>query len=177
MNYSPRETSILLFLSFLLFGCVTPTAWIADPEIQSMQNPSYGVEFEPLREEADFFEYFRLSVTNKTATDLHIDWNKTQYLRNGMTYGIFVFKGIDPDDIRERTIPHDIVPAGGTFTKKITPYKLLARAPIRSRSSDAGRIEPGLIPVGRNGIRLVMIQEGNEIIETLHLTIDEKAVP
>jgi len=177
MNNSLKNSFIMLLVSFLLFGCVTPTTWIADPKIQRIQNPSYGIEFEPLREEANFFEYFRLSITNKTGMDLHIDWNKTQYIRNGIAYNIFVFKGIDPDDIREQTIPHDIVPAGGTFTKKIAPYKLLARAPITSRSSDAGRIEPGLIPVGRNGIRLVMMQDGNEIIETLHLTIDEQAIP
>lgn len=176
MNNSPGKTLILLFVSFFLFGCVTQTVWVADPKIQRVQNPSYSVEFEPLREEADFFEFFRLIVTNKTGMDLHIDWNKTQYIRNGIAHDIFVFKGIDPDDIREKTIPHDIVPAGGTFTKKITPYKLLARAPVRSRSSDAGRIEAGLIPVGRNGIRLVMVQNGNEIIETLYLTIDEQAV-
>ena len=156
---------------------MTPTAWIADPEIQYLRNPSYGVAFEPLKEEAAFFVYFRLSVSNKTDKDLRIDWNKTRYLRNGTAYGVFVFQGIEPDDIKNETIPPDIVPAGGTFTKKITPYRLLARAPIRTRSSKAGKIEPGLIPVGRNSIRLVMTQDGSEIIETLHLTIDEQAVP
>ena len=66
MNNSLKNSLIMLLVSLLLFGCVTPTVWIADPKIQRIQNPSYGVEFEPLREEATLFKYFRLSVTNKT---------------------------------------------------------------------------------------------------------------
>ena len=177
MNIPLKNSLIVWLVLLLLFGCVTPTAWIADPEVQTIRNPSYEVAFEPLKEEAAFFVYFRLSVSNQSGKDLMIDWNRTQYLRNGKSYGVFVFQGIDPDDIKNQTIPPDIVPAGGTFTKEIAPYRLLARAPIRSRSSNAGKIEPGLIPVGRNGIRLVMTDDGNEIIETLHLTINEQVVP
>jgi hypothetical protein len=176
MNISSRNF-LMFALSLLLFGCVTPTAWVADPKVQTIRNPSYVVAFEPLKEEAAFFVYFNLSVSNRTDKDLMIDWNKTRYLRDGTAYGVFVFQGINPDDIRNQTIPPDTVPAGGTFKKEIAPYRLLARAPIRTRSSSAGKIEPGLIPVGRNGIRLVMKQDDNEIIETLHLTIDEQAVP
>ena len=99
MNIPLKTTLILLLFSLSLFGCVTPTAWIADPEVQTIRNPSYVVAFEPLKEEAAFFVYFRLSVSNKTDKDLMIDWNKTRYLRDGTAYGVFVFQGINPDDI------------------------------------------------------------------------------
>jgi len=70
----------------------------------------------------------------------------------------------------------DVISAGKTFSKVISPYKLLARAPIRDRGktgSEAG-IHPGILPNGENGILLVVRQSGKEIVDKMMVTIEEK---
>jgi len=159
-------------------GCAAPKTWVSSPEIENVSNPYYQAEFEPLKRGYEFFVSFLLSVTNKTDKNLEIDWNKTRYILNGRGYGGFVFKGIDPAEVRNSTIPPDIIPARGKFSKVIAPYRLLARAPIRDSGktgSEAG-IHPGILPDGENGIVLVVRQNGKEIVEKIMVIIEEKKV-
>ncbi len=72
---------------------------------------------EPQRTEQTFYVLFRLEIANKTNKDLKIDWNKTRYILDGRSNGGFVFKSMDPKNIRKQTIPEDIVSAGGFFSK------------------------------------------------------------
>jgi len=118
---------------------------------------------------------FRLTVTNRTDKNLEIDWNKTRYVYNGSSRGVFVFKGIKPEDIKNLTIPSDIIPARSTLSKEISPYKLIARAPVRESGSERG-IYPGLLPKGENGIRLLVRQNGKEIAEKMTVNIVDKEV-
>ena len=70
-------------------------------------------------------------------------------------------------------------PAGrGDFSKVISPYKLLARAPIRDSGKTASEasFHPGILPNGKNGIVLVVRQNGKEIVEKMMVTIEEKVV-
>jgi len=130
---------------------------------------------EPLSRGRDFFVVFRLTVTNRTDKNLEIDWNKTRYVYNGSSRGVFVFKGIKPEDIKNLTIPSDIIPARSTLSKEISPYKLIARAPVRESGSERG-IYPGLLPKGENGIRLLVRQNGKEIAEKMTVNIVDKEV-
>ena len=163
---------------FLMFGfvlimttrCAPTLVSISTPNIQTADNSYYSAQFEPISEGKNFFEGFRLSIKNKTSNDLQIDWNKTRYLYNGRDSGVFVFKGIQPKDIKNLTIPPDIIPAGRSFSKEITPLKLLAREPLSGKSKLAGKITPGLIPNGKSGILLFIRQNDNQIKE--HLTVD-----
>jgi len=118
---------------------------------------------------------FHLTVTNKSDNNLKLNWNKTRYIHNGRRYGVFVFKGIKPDDIKNLTIPPDIIPAGDIFSKLISPYKLLALAPIRDTGKGLAEsgINPGIIPNGKNGILLVVSQNRKEVVEQLSLNIIE----
>jgi hypothetical protein len=121
---------------------------------------------------------FRLSITNRTRKNLEIDWNKTRYIHNGRTRGRFVFKGIKPEDIRDSTIPPDAILAGVPFSKVISPFKMLARPPLRDPGVEAteSTIYPGILPTGENGILLVIRQNGKEVVQKITLTIVEQQV-
>lgn len=164
------------FMLTMATGCAPTFVDISTPEIQTVENSYYSAQFEPLSENNNFFDVFRLSITNKTANDLQIDWNKTRYLYNGRDSGIFVFKGIQPGDIKNLTVPSDIIPAGHSFSKTIMPLKLLARESLTGKGKQAGRITPGPIPNGKNGIFLFIRQNGNQIKENITVNITKKAL-
>ena len=168
----------IIFVLFVFTGCVTSTVWKSTPTVQNAENEYYEAYLEPLTRGRKFFVSFRLSVTNRTGKHLEIDWNETKYVHNGRTRGDFVFKGIKPEDIRNSTIPADTILAGETFSKVISPYKLVARASIRESSvgGTESSIYPGILPAGKNGILLVIRQNGKEIVERITLTIVEQQV-
>lgn len=158
-------------------GCATAKkVWVASPVVQTTDNSYYNARMEPITRGHDFFVSFRLVINNKTDKDLTIDWNKTRYIRNGRIYGGFVFKGIKPEDVKNSTIPKDTILAKATFSKEISPYKLLARAPVRDHSKGIAEsaIQPGILPNGKNGILLVVRLNGKEIVEKIELDIVEK---
>ena len=171
---------VLIFMAgYMLMvgtGCAPTLVASSTPQIQAAENSYYDIRFEPLKDGYNFFAGFRLEVTNKTRKDLEIDWNKTRYLYNGRDGGVFVFRGIRPEDIKNSTIPPDIIPAGQFFSKRISPYRLLARAPLARNDKNAGEISSGPIPNGENGIVLFVRQNGNTIREKLTVNITEKAV-
>ena len=156
-------------------GCAPAKVWISSPEIQTAGNPYYEAQLEPVTGEYSFFVSFHLTVSNKSDNNLKINWNKTRYIHNGRRYGVFVFKGIKPDDIKNLSIPSDIIPAGDNFSKVISPYKLLALAPIRDTGKGLAEsgINPGIIPNGKNGILLVVSQNGKEVVEQMSVSIVE----
>jgi hypothetical protein len=170
---------LVVFALTMGTGCApAKKIWISSPAIQNAGNDYYDAKLEPLTKAHDFFVSFLLSITNKTDKNLEIDWNKTRYILRGRSYGVFVFKGINPEDIKNATIAPDVISAGKTFSRVISPYKLLARAPIRDRgktASEAG-IHPGILPNGENGILLVVRQNGKEIVEKMMVIIEEKKV-
>ena len=129
-------------------GCAPTKVWLSQPAMQSADNAYYETSFEPLKRNDRYFASFRLTVTNKTGKPMEIDWNKTVYLFNGRPNGVFVFKGMKPEDIKKGTVPPDIIPARDRFSREISPLKLIARAQIVSRSYDAGEIKAGIIPNG-----------------------------
>jgi hypothetical protein len=71
-------------------------------------------------------------------------------------------------------MPADTIVSGQSFSKVISPFKLLARAPIKDRYTDKPIISPGIMPNGKNGIHLVIRQNGKEIIEKMSVDIEEK---
>jgi len=156
-------------------GCAPTKVWISSPEIQTAGNPYFEARLEPVTGKYSFFVSFHLTVTNKSDNKLEINWNKTRYIQNNRRFSIFVFKGINPEDIKNFTIPPDIIPAGDTFSKVISPYKLLARAPIRdsSKGKAESNIMPGIMPNGKNGILLVVKQNGKEVVEQMSVSIAE----
>jgi hypothetical protein len=174
-----KEKIFILMVGLALIlgtGCAPTLVSISTPEFQTIENSNYTAQFEPLSEGKNYFDGFRLKVMNKTRKDLEIDWNKTRYLYNGRDIGVFVFEGIKPENIKNSTIPPDIIPAGKSFTKDITPLKLLAREPITGKGAKAGKITSGPIPTGESGIFLFIRQNGNTIKEKMTVNITEKTL-
>ena len=122
---------VIGFTNSMGAGCAPVLVSVSDPAIQFAANPYFEVQFEPLKQGLRSFVVFRLIVTNKTKTQLQIDWNKTRYLFNGSPHGLYVFRGIDPETIKYRTIAPDIISPQDVFTKIIAPQKLMAYVPIR----------------------------------------------
>ena len=60
------------FTLTMVTGCAPTLISISTPEIQTVENSYYSVQFEPLSEGKNFFDAFRLSITNKTSSDLQI---------------------------------------------------------------------------------------------------------
>ena len=157
-------------------GCAPVMVSTSDPAIQIATNPNYEVQFEPLKQGLRSFVVFRLTVTNRTKTQLQIDWNKTRYLFNGKQHGPYVFTGIDPEAIKQQTIAPDIISPQDEFTKIIAPKKLIAYVPFRDQDTlDLGEsaFSGGPIPARESGILLVVRMNGEEIKERLTLDITD----
>ncbi len=172
--------SIIIFFLFLTACAPTQKIWTSDPAIQTADNLCYKARIEPLKRnsrDSNFFVLFRLTIKNKTDKNLEVDWNKTRYILNGLNYGRFVFQGIDPENLKNLTVPFDMIPAGNTFSKEIAPLKLLGKAPLRNRSVGVNEssFSPGVLPEGENGIYLVVRCSGKEVRENISLTIESKA--
>ena len=85
-----------------------------------------------------------------------------------------LFKGIEPSDLKDGTIPPDTVPAGSSFRKDIAPTNLIAFKPLRDHTPEAhSGISAGMIPQGENGVLLVMRQNGKEIRQEVSVRITE----
>jgi hypothetical protein len=168
--------SVSVVLLFLASACATtpvPVGERATPAMQTLENASYRIVFEPQKTGGNFFRIFALTVQNKGAGDIEIDWNRTRYLYEGKEAAGFVFKGITPADVSAGSIPSDVVPAGETYFREIAPHRLIAFAPIRDKSVAPGKsgISAGPLPGGRNGISLALKKNGKEIRETLEVSI------
>lgn len=166
----------LVFLLLVLVGvgaCAPNKSWKSEPTLQKASSRYVEVSIEPLKEDQRFFVWFRLQVKNVSNVPISIDWNQTLYLFEEKKSGVFVFEGIDPASVKEKRIPADVIPAGEMLTKKITPYQLVAIAPLRDRNVKAtgSGISPGLLPEGRNGILLAVDRNGQVLTEKLEVEI------
>ncbi len=164
----------LFFFMIFLAGCASSptTTWKSSPEIQQSRSDCCQVQLEPvITGKGPFFDAFRLTVTNRTNKDMQIDWNRTRYVESGMRHGGFVWQGIDPDQVRDASIPPDIIPPGNTFSRVIFPHKKIAYAPGYQRG---WKLQGGLIPEGENGIDLVVTQNGKVIRHRITVRIIEE---
>jgi hypothetical protein len=150
--------------------------WVSEPDTGAASNNYFQAKLVPLKQGNNFFVTFRVEVKNLTQQDMSINWNKTYYMHNGKEYGIFVFKDITPEDVKNRNIPLDTIPPGANYTKVVAPFKLLSRAPLRV-TGETGGIKGGILPEGKNAMRLVVEQGGREFTEMMEVIISEEMVP
>ena len=150
---------LYLFLVFVASCAPSSTiSWRSAPEIQTASNEYCEAQLEPVTTgKGPFFDSFRLMVTNKTDKEMQIDWNRTRYVESGIRHGGFVWQGINPDHVREASVPPEVISPGGTFSRVIFPHKKIAYAPGYQRG---WKLQGGKIPEGENGIDLVVKQNG-----------------
>jgi hypothetical protein len=170
-----KNAGLILFLLLVFVaGCAPgPTiSWKSAPEIQTASNEYCKAQLEPVTTgKGAFFDAFRLMVTNRTDKDLEIDWNRTRYVESGIRHGGFVWQGIDPEQVRDASIPPDIISPGNTFSRVIFPHKKIAYAPGYQRG---WKLQGGLLPEGENGIDLVVRQNGRVIRHRITVRIVEE---
>jgi len=168
-----------VILTILIFpACKTKRIWKSMPANQTLNSQSYDIGLEPLKRDAEYFNWFHLTVTNKTSDDMEIDWNRTRYIHNGKDAGPFIFAGIVPESVKNNTIPGAVIQGGDTFARDIVPLKLIAFTPLREQSIDTENhnIRAGLIPEGENGISLVIRQDGRSARAKLIVNIENREV-
>lgn len=171
-----KRVCLMLAVFFLLLsGCSATKTWISSPEVQRVENSFYTISVTPVKSNSELFNSFRLELVNKSAADLEIDWNKSRYQYNRKNNGPFVFVGIEPAAIKNASVTPDIIPPGGSLSKIIGPYRLIARTPGRVNRLDAAKqnFHFGPIPAGQSGVHIVVRQAGQEIAEILTVTIQE----
>ncbi len=169
-----KNTKKLIVIPLVLFfTCCAPTKiWTSYPVSQAIENDYYTAKFEPMKHDKNFFDSFRLEVTNKTNKKMEIDWNKTRYIFNNQPYERFVFQGVTTENIND--LPPDIIPAGGILTKDISPLKMVGWKPLKARHVDGPSFTRGPLPEGNNGIYLIIRQNGKEVRQKITLNIEIK---
>lgn len=100
---------------------------------------------------------FDLVITNKSAKDIKIDWNKSQFVSNGQAKGGFWFEGIV---IRDRNMPRapEIIFAKGSYRKTIAP-----NASMELSLFPLAHWVVNPMPVGEFGIYVVIDVDGKEV--------------
>jgi len=123
---------LLITLIFIAAGCVPPPIYTPSPAAQivytvqpesvSANNEYFEATITPQRdyEMPQFYTSFLLTVKNKTAKDLELDWNRTLFIQNNETKGGFMFEGVVYSK-RDEPKPPDIIFANSTFNKSIYP--------------------------------------------------------
>jgi len=169
-------TAILVAAGPLAWGCAVqaPKIWHSTPPAQHLAKTAYEIELQPVKGGKHYYTAFRLTVKNKSGMPLTIDWQKTRYLLGGRVNGGFMFAGLDPKMLNAP--PADTITPGGVLTKEIWPVKLIAYAPYREKSVPAGKsgFSLGVMPLGPNGIALVLRQGAKVRREALSVTISRQ---
>ncbi|MGD8366203.1 MAG: hypothetical protein PVG78_01065 [Desulfobacterales bacterium] len=167
-----------LLALLLLAGCAAPAVtWVSRPPLSRIESAQVDVRFEPVKEGVTYFNVFRLTVVNRSAEPVTVDWNRTRYLYGGANAGAFAFKGIAPEQIKAGTVPPDVIAPAAQLTKIIAPVRLIAFAPMGAKGVGIATegIRAGTIPEGEHGIALALSFSGGTVLEKLSVRIE--AVP
>ena len=172
MRSTVRACLIVIPL-FALFACATPTTtWTSRPAAATVSSAEVVVHFRPIKMDNPFYVAFELTVRNTSSAPLAIDWNRTRYMHNQENSGLFVFQGIRPEALKRRTLPNEIIPAGGRMAKILSPARTIAWNKLSTNAPiDQPAFEPGILPRGTNGISLFLIQRGRQWRQPAAVTI------
>ncbi len=159
-------------------GCAQKRQYTSRPAVQTRDTGALRIQLRPDKEGLNSFVVFELTVINKTADPLEIDWNKTQYLHNGQASGGFLFEGIKPGYVKGATAMVHSVPGNSVYRKTIAPTRRVAYVPIKDQQTlrtGEDALSAGPLPAGQNGIRLFIRRRHVET--SVALTVDIKEAP
>ena len=167
--YGPIILPILALVA-VIAACSQTIVWTSDPAVRFADSAFINARFEPLKwgSNVNFYNAFRLTLTNKTAQPLEIDWVNTGYLVNGQPFSRFIWPGIGKENVKHP--PPDVVGAGGDFSKLIVPLNLIAWKPLSS-ASDTAAFSAGPLMEGANSIDLVFRQDNQQHTERMTVVI------
>jgi len=166
-------------ISLIVAGCAKQQIYSSNPPVQTASNNKFEVMLEPLQAEGyNYFNRFRFEFTNKSDKDLVVVWSKSYYLQNGKKYGRFGWEGLTFEHLRGLQEEPDIVTAPArTETLVIFPLQLIGwrKEGVRMKATtpEAG-FTNGVIPEGKNGISLAVLDNGKLVREDIlfNITMD-----
>lgn len=169
-----------IFLSAFM-GCAVPqkhqTTWHSQPSVQQFSTDAVDLQLKPLKQDNSYYIFFELTIRNKTMHPIQIDWNETHYIHQGKDKGLFVFRDIDPEQFRKRTIPKETVPAKGSLIKLISPARTITWTKLgKTTPTGSSAFSAGMLPSGANGLSLLLAQQGHRWRQTLTVKIFEQTV-
>lgn len=158
-----------------LAACTTPrSTWESVPGVVQATAETADVQLKPLKLDKPYFVGFELTLHNKTAAALEINWNQTRYLHGRKDLGILIFPGVKPEDVKNKTIPNEVVAAGQILVKRISPVQTIAWTPERMiTSAEESSITAGILPNGSNSVSLSLFQNGQTWRQILTVRIVE----
>jgi hypothetical protein len=167
----------MVLMVVLLAGCSsTPSpfkgAWTANPDFAEVDHALCTARITPLKGDNTYYAFFLLSLVNKTEGELLVDWNASRYLAGGKPQGMLVFQGIDPEAVKNGTLPLEPIAPGGRLERNLMPMRLIAWSPVREKTSATRAITPGMLPAGENGVLLALRQAGRPITIPLSVRLD-----
>lgn len=171
-----------VLIGLVLWSCSAIDApsegvWTAQPEFRGADNQLFNARLEPRKGEAPYYAFFLLTIVNKSDGQLVLDWNESRYLLNGKPQGMLVFQGVDPQTVKNATIPVETIPPGGRFSRELMPLRLIAWNPVKAETANQPGITPGMLPAGENGIRLVFRQASGPVTLPLTVRISRQTTP
>jgi hypothetical protein len=157
-------------------SCLTVKQWSSLPPTQEISAPTFEALVEPIQpENHPYLDGFRLTLTNTSSQPLQIDWMGARYTLEGKNRGRFWFRGLSVESVNQA--PPDTVAPGETLTRDIFPLALAARYGHASSNLKPGEspYNPGPLPPGQNGVKLVIKQAGEIILREASFTIATEA--
>lgn len=169
---------IFILMIAIINGCASINNNVSTKQIS--KSPEIIWAYEPIRSTAETKDYlvtitpsglhaynaFNLTVRNKSAKNIEINWNKTLYVSDGITSGGFMFEGIVYKD-RNNQKQSDIAFPGVEFKKTIFPNSLV--------NFSLGDWRHPLMKEGEHGALIVFVIDGKEFAERLNVRFFKKA--
>jgi len=170
-----KKTFYIISIIFLLglSGCQSGKLYRFTDKPTNISTNEVSINFDTncsMSYYVSFCRDFTLSITNKTNSNIVINWNKTYYVRSNQTQGGFMYGGIQYVS-RNNPRQNDVIFPNGSYTQKIFPNNLVDY----SSASGSGWYHKS-IPLGVNGIYLTLIINGKEVEYKLNSELKEKLV-
>jgi hypothetical protein len=155
-----KKHILILVMLMLVFGCAAQSNHMYTFQ-RIVEPPNAFCSITPAKNHQGRPVGFEITVNNPTDGDLEIIWDKTLYICQGQTSGIFMFEGVVYKD-RNNPKPSDIVFSKTQLQKTIYPCNLVDFKYI-SKSYNAWHHHT--LPIGENGVYFTLRVNSKEVRE------------
>jgi hypothetical protein len=165
-----------IIVSLVAAGCAKKQIYSSNPPMQTVGTLKFEAKLEPMKAEGyNYFNRFRFEFTNKSDSELVVNWSKTYYLQNGKRYGRFGWEGLTFEQLKEIQEEPDVAtPPGRTESLVIFPLQLIGwkkeGVMMKASTPEAG-FTNGVIPAGQNGISLAVLDNGKLVRKNILVDI------